>query len=117
MENAAAAFTDRDYITGAYTRLDIAGYWKRWAYEHATTAGMKLAGLLNEHVEEMQERIHNIQNQPGPAGGGTTTGAGQLNPQIQAQLQALEEAYAATGQWSYPADKNPLKDWQNEPRL
>ncbi|KAM0814064.1 putative chitinase [Seiridium cardinale] len=118
MEDAAAAFDDDDYVSGGYTRLGISRYWKKWMYDHSAVTGIKLAGLLNENLEDLQEKVENIQNSNGgAAGGGTTTGAGQLNPEIQTQLTALENAYASIGQWSYDDWANPFLQWANEPNL
>ncbi|KAK6065958.1 bacteriodes thetaiotaomicron symbiotic chitinase [Seiridium cupressi] len=118
MEDAAAAFDDDDYVTGGYTRLGISRYWKKWMYDHSAVTGIKLAALLNENLEDLKEKIENIQiGNGGAAGGGTTTGAGQLNPEIQRQLTALENGYASIGQWSYDDWPNPFLQWANEPNL
>ncbi|XXG98460.1 hypothetical protein Hte_004784 [Hypoxylon texense] len=60
-----------------YRRLDISSYFKRWMYEHAAAAGMKMAGLLNENIEKIEERLKSHGGGGGSAGGGgtTTTGA------------------------------------------
>lgn len=113
MEDAAAAYTGPAKKTNAaYSRLQISRYFKRWMYEHAATAGLKMAGLLNENIQDLAARLDNSSPTTGtgnPAGGGTTTGATQGNAQIRAQLQALKDAYAGAGPWAYGTGSNPFE--------
>lgn len=113
MEDAAAAYTGpAKKANAAYMRLQISRYFKRWMYEHAATAGLKMAGLLNENIEDLAARLDNSSPATGtgnPAGGGTTTGATQGNAQIRAQLQALKDAYAGAGPWAYGSGQNPFE--------
>ncbi|KAI1452077.1 glycoside hydrolase family 18 protein [Annulohypoxylon moriforme] len=104
MEDAAANYKGNAIKSNAkYEKIEISRYFKRWMYEHAATASLKLGGLLNENIEDMAQRLQQPANPGGnPAGGGTTTGATQGNAQFLKQLQALMDGYAGTGPWNNP---------------
>ncbi|KAL5087414.1 hypothetical protein Trisim1_007813 [Trichoderma cf. simile WF8] len=122
MENNAAAMTDTDYVTRPYERLGLASCFKYFMFDKTRLAGQKMGLEIDEGMRDLAKTFEPAA--PGTAGGGTTTGAQQLNPDIKQQWEELKDAYIGLGSWSWrpitgkPNDPshNPFEDWETEPK-
>ncbi|KAL6817394.1 hypothetical protein V8C40DRAFT_253033 [Trichoderma camerunense] len=90
MENSAAIMTDPNYVTRPYERLGLASCFKYFMFDKTRLAGQKMGTLIEKGIRELEKTFEPAA--PGTAGGGTTTGAQQLNPDIKQQWEELKEA-------------------------
>ncbi|KAL6693261.1 glycoside hydrolase family 18 protein [Trichoderma pleuroticola] len=118
MENNAAVITDPNYVTQPYQRLGLASCFKRFMFDKTALAGQKMGMQLIEGLHAVNEKLGQATSET--AGGGTTTGAQQLNPDIMKQYDELQEALAGLGFWSWHPDSgdpnanNPFQPWSTE---
>ncbi|PNP44197.1 hypothetical protein THARTR1_11088 [Trichoderma harzianum] len=118
MENNAAVITDPNYVTQPYQRLGLASCFKRFMFDKTALAGQKMGMQLIEGLHAVNKKLAKAAS--GTAGGGTTTGAQQLNPDIMKQYDELQEALIGLGFWSWHPDSgdpnanNPFQAWSTE---
>ncbi|KAK6220680.1 hypothetical protein LQW54_001871 [Pestalotiopsis sp. IQ-011] len=97
-EDDLARFSNQNYNVLPYVKQNFGNMWRKYVYEQSVIANAKLRGSL-ARIAEVAAKLDPQNN---AAGGGTTTGATQVNRALLSLLEQIEHAYAGVGEWETP---------------